>query len=64
MISIKVDKSFNNNEEAYTLKIDSEKIEIISSGYKGIFYGIQTLIQILENKINHNSTIHGIVYQR
>ena len=25
-----------------------EKIEIIGSGYNGVFYGIQTLIQILE----------------
>ena len=62
LISIKVDKSSSNNEEAYTLKINSEKIEIIGSGYNGVFYGIQTLIQILEiHKINHNSSIHGIV---
>ena len=62
LICFKIDKSLGNKEEAYTLNINSEKIEIIGSGYNGVFYGIQTLIQILEiHKINHNSTIHGIV---
>ena len=58
LICFKIDKSSGNKEEAYTLNINSEKIEIIGSGYNGVFYGIQTLIQILEiHKINHNSTI-------
>ena len=62
LICFKIDKSSGIKEEAYTLKINSEKIEIIGSGYNGVFYGIQTLIQILEiHKLNHNSTIHGIV---
>ena len=62
LICIKINKSFSDNEETYSLKVDSEKIEIIGSGYNGVFYGIQTLIQILEiHKINHNSTIHGII---
>ena len=62
LICFKIDKSSGIKEEAYTLNINSEKIEIIGSGYNGVFYGIQTLIQILEtHKINHNSTIHGIV---
>ena len=62
LICFKIDESSGIEEEAYTLNIDSKKIEIIGSRYNGVFYGIQTLIQILEiHKINHNSTIHGIV---
>tara|TARA_B100001287_G_scaffold84098_1_gene70217 strand:- start:790 stop:1200 length:411 start_codon:yes stop_codon:yes gene_type:complete len=65
LICFKIDKSSGNNEEAYTLKINSEKIEIIGSGYNGFFYGIQTLIQILEiSKINHNSYYPWHRYQR
>ena len=53
-ITIPSNKSSDIKEEAYTLKINSEKIEIIGSGYNGVFYGIQTLIQILEiYKINN-----------
>ena len=48
LICFKIDESSGIKEEAYTLKINSEKIEIIGSGYNGVFYGIQTLIQILE----------------
>lgn len=37
----------NNNKEAYSLNILSNRIEISSSSAEGIFYGIQSLLQIL-----------------
>ncbi|MCR4692489.1 MAG: beta-N-acetylhexosaminidase, partial [Firmicutes bacterium] len=36
----------NGESEAYTLKIESEKITITSGGAAGVFYAIQTLRQI------------------
>jgi hexosaminidase len=34
---------------AYTLKIESNKITIISSGHEGVFYGIVSLLQMIRN---------------
>ncbi|MBS2212665.1 beta-N-acetylhexosaminidase [Carboxylicivirga mesophila] len=35
--------------EEYTIRIDSDRIEIAGSGQRGIFYGIQTLVQLIWN---------------
>lgn len=37
------------NEEAYKLIINENQIKIIATTSKGLFYGIQTLIQIIKN---------------
>ncbi|MFX1446190.1 MAG: glycoside hydrolase family 20 zincin-like fold domain-containing protein, partial [Promethearchaeota archaeon] len=38
-----------NNEECYNLEIDNNQILIYSTHVKGVFYGIQTLIQLIKN---------------
>ncbi len=38
-----------NNEESYNLEIDNNQILIYSPHVKGLFYGIQTLIQLTKN---------------
>ena len=49
-LNLVLDSSFNQNKEAYSLKINSKDIEIKASDDKGIFYGLQTLYQLmLEN---------------
>lgn len=42
-------------EEAYRLKVTSDKIEIRAAGIKGFFYGIQTLRMLLPASIEGNT---------
>ncbi len=47
-ITLKIDKSFMSDDpEAYSLKIKPSEISIVSSSERGLFYGIQTIFQIL-----------------
>lgn len=47
-----------NNPEAYTLEIMSDQIEISSSGAAGLFYGVQTLLQIFPDEIVSNEEVN------
>ncbi|MEN8193226.1 MAG: family 20 glycosylhydrolase [Bacteroidota bacterium] len=49
-ISFKIDKSIENNE-GYKLSIDKSGITISSSSSQGIFYGVQTILQLLPEDI-------------
>ncbi len=42
-----ISDSLNLEKEAYVLKINDKKIEILAESEAGIFYGIQTLLQLL-----------------
>ena len=46
-IELLLDKSISGNEEAYQLSIDRKKITIRAQNASGIFYGLQTLRQML-----------------
>ena len=47
-ITLQVEKDFlNTRPEAYSLKIKPDKIIILASSEVGLFYGIQTLFQLL-----------------
>ena len=60
-ISIKINDSLAIDEEAYNLDIGQDGIQLISSDYKGLFYGVQTLLQILEiHALNDCSTMQGL----
>ena len=61
-LSIGVDQNISESPESYKLKIDAKGIEIIGSDYAGTFYGMQTLIQILETiKIKNTNTVSSVV---
>ena len=61
-LSIGVDQNISESPESYRLKIDKKGIEIIGSDYAGTFYGMQTLIQILETiKINNATAVKSVV---
>lgn len=45
-IIVTVDTSAKTGDEGYLLKISAKKIEVIAAKSPGIFYGIQTLIQL------------------
>ncbi len=48
-----------NNPEAYTLKVTPESILIIASDLQGIFYGIQTVRQLLPAEIESKQKIEN-----
>ncbi len=54
-IRIKIENNYesfeniDNKEEAYCIEINEDKITLIGANSKGVFYGIQTLKQILES---------------
>ncbi len=47
LISLKMDEKFGFPEEGYKLSVTPEKVEILSSSPKGVFYGIQSLNQLV-----------------
>ena len=59
-ISMKVDASNGLSEEAYILKITPKSIEIIAATNSGLFYGMQTLLQLLPAEIESNTVVSQI----
>ena len=47
------------SKEGYILTISKGKVEISSRGEAGLFYGCQTLEQMLEDSRDHNTYIHA-----
>lgn len=43
------------NPEAYQLQVSGEEVRILASGEAGLFYGIQTFLQLLPVEITHTS---------
>ena len=63
-LSINIDHHITQTPESYNLKIDTQGIEIIGSDYAGIFYGLQTLVQILETtKINNSTAVTSVLIE-
>ena len=46
-----------NNEDAYNLEVSGGRVLIYSIFEKGVFYGLQTLIQLLKNSLLTNKNI-------
>lgn len=63
-IELKLNKSLNNlGEEGYLLKITPDKIYLAASHEKGIFYGIQTLRQLLPADIFREASVRGVGWE-
>ena len=57
-ITLQIEKDFlKTKPEAYSLKINPNKINILASSEVGLFYGIQTLFQLLPKNISEDETI-------
>src|SRR3972149_4373590 len=57
-VILKIEKDFlNTKPEAYSLKINPDKIEILATSEVGLFYGIQTFFQLLPKNISGSETI-------
>ncbi|MFA8342484.1 MAG: beta-N-acetylhexosaminidase [Rhodothermaceae bacterium] len=52
---LKIEQNKKLGEEGYKLNIEADKIEILAAGEKGIFYGLQSLKQIMKNPENKTS---------
>ncbi|KJF45381.1 family 20 glycosylhydrolase [Draconibacterium sediminis] len=48
------------NDEAYKLKVTSKNIEITGSTIKGIFYGLQTLLQLLPAEVESSTLVTDV----
>ncbi|MEA4975013.1 MAG: family 20 glycosylhydrolase [Paludibacter sp.] len=47
-INISIDKKLG--EEAYSLEVTNKQINLTGGSHKGVFYGIQTLLQVIPNE--------------
>lgn len=57
-IFLLLDDSINLPQEAYTLSSDADKIIICASGESGLFYGVQTLRQLLPTEIFNSKQVN------
>lgn len=59
-ISLQIDPKHVKSEEGYTLKVTPKGITIKANQPGGIFYGTQTLFQLLPPQIESNSPVRGV----
>ena len=61
IISVSVDENISNTAESYELDIIPDGITLRGSNHAGVFYGLQTLVQILETAKTENlSTLSSV----
>ena len=58
-LTLILDKTINNipSEEGYILTVSGEKAEITAKGEAGLFYGCQSLEQLLEDSRDYNKPV-------
>ena len=61
-IYLQLYKNGSDTREAYTLKVTSGSILIIASDPAGLFYGIQTLRQLLPTQIESSSKVENVAW--
>lgn len=52
---IVLEQTGNETSESYEIQISEEEVKIISSGEAGLFYGVQTLLQLFPQEIAHTT---------
>ena len=63
-VSINIDQNITETPESYNLKIAPQGIDISGSDYAGLFYGLQTQMQILETtKINNSPAVTSVLIE-
>ncbi|MCG8582951.1 MAG: beta-N-acetylhexosaminidase [Bacteroidales bacterium] len=55
-IVLAIEKSLSNNKDTYTLVSDENKVVITGASEQGLFYGVQTLLQLLPTEIYSQTT--------
>ena len=59
-ISMKIDASNEMGKEAYSLNVTTESVKIIAATNHGLFYGMQTLLQLLPAEIESPTKVSEI----
>ncbi|MCG8307419.1 MAG: family 20 glycosylhydrolase [Cytophagales bacterium] len=62
-ISLSVDPSCDQGPEGYCLTVASAKIQISSSTGRGLFYGVQTLLQLFPAEIESKTTVRDMAWE-
>ena len=62
-VHLVLDVSFEGKEEAYQLHISSKNVTIKANHPSGLFYGIQSLRQLLPEAIESKSTQSGVTWE-
>ena len=57
---VRMHSSHNLPKEGYRLKVNGEGIELVGSDEAGIFYGLQTLLQLLPKEIESSTAVSGV----
>lgn len=63
VIRIKVDKTLKLKDEGYRLEVSSGRITVKGKTAQGVFYGIQTVMQLFPSQIESNLKIETIAWK-
>ncbi|MDR0349797.1 MAG: family 20 glycosylhydrolase [Tannerella sp.] len=61
-ISLMIDASVETGEEGYTLDVTAENITVKAKTAQGLFYGLQTFLQLLPAEIENRSIANNIAW--
>ncbi|TLX76047.1 beta-hexosaminidase [Labilibacter sediminis] len=56
-IQVSVDENKFDNQEAYTLDVTTQGVKVVGASKEGVFYGLQSLMQLLPAEIESKSLI-------
>lgn len=61
-ITLKIDSALEVNDEGYTLDVKASSVEISAKTAHGLFYGMQSFMQLLPAEIESTQTVAGITW--
>lgn len=62
-IALLIDNSLDVNDEGYTLDVNPKRVTVKARTPQGLFYGMQSLMQLLPAEIEHPAVVDGIAWQ-
>ncbi|MFA6832747.1 MAG: family 20 glycosylhydrolase [Bacteroidaceae bacterium] len=61
-INLTIDAKASENIEGYKLDVTSDKVTILAPSSKGLFYGVQTTLQLLPPAVESRTLVNGTVW--
>ncbi|KGN70198.1 family 20 glycosylhydrolase [Porphyromonas sp. COT-239 OH1446] len=62
-IFLRIDPSLKLKEEGYTLEVKASGVEVVGRSAHGLFYGMQTLMQLLPAEIESRSLVRTVYWK-